>query len=182
MSLRIIFLALFMALFSFSALGQSTLPPNPNEATGADKAAPNSKSGFDADSAAEEMHVRRAIRLAEKDHLENLDRAREAAKISAELKTTFASARVLGVPDLKKLERLEKLTRRIRSEAGGSDSEVTLDEVPKDLESALTRLADVSDQVRKEVEKTPRQVVSACVIERSNQLLEVIQYARRFSQ
>ena len=47
---------------------------------------------------------------------------------------------------------------------------------------ATTAIADVSDRVRKEVEKTPRQVVSACVIERANQLLEVIQYARRFSQ
>lgn len=171
-----------MALFSFSAFGQSTLPPNPNDAMGADKPAPNSKSVFDAGSAAEEMHVRRAIRTAEKDHLENVDRAREAAKISAELKTTFGSTKVLSLPDRKKLERLEKLTRRIRSEAGGSDSELTLDEVPRDLESALTKIADVSDQVRKEVEKTPRQVVSACVIERANQLLEVIQYARRFSQ
>ncbi|MEP6707928.1 MAG: hypothetical protein ABJC05_10430 [Pyrinomonadaceae bacterium] len=148
----------------------------------ADKAAPSSKSVFDGSSPAEEMVVRRAIRLAEKDHLENLDRAREAAKIGAELKATFASAKALNPPDRKKLEKLEKLTRRIRSEAGGSDSEVTLDAVPRDLESALTRMADVSDQVRKEVEKTPRQVVSACVIERLNQLLEVIQYARTYSQ
>ena len=182
MSLRILLLALFVALFWVSAQGQSTLPPNPNDAMTADKPAPNSKSVFDGSSAAEEMHVRRAIKLAEKDHLENLDRAREAAKISAELKATFATAKVLSLPDRKKLEKLEKLTRRIRSEAGGSDSEVTLDQIPKDLESALTRIADVSDQVRKEVEKTPRQVVSACVIERANQLLEVIQYARRFSQ
>jgi hypothetical protein len=182
MSVRVVLLALFVALFWVSALGQSTLPPNPNEAMGADKPAPNSKSVFDSGSAAEEMHVRRAIRLAEKDHLENLDRAREAAKISAELKTTFITAKVLSPADRKKLDKIEKLMRRIRSEAGGSDSEVTLDQVPKDLESALTRIADVSDQVRKEVEKTPRQVISACVIERANQLLEVIQYARRFSQ
>jgi len=182
MSLRVLLLVLFTALFWISALGQSTLPPNPNEAMTADKAPPNSKSVFDGSSPAEEMHVRRAIKLAEKDHLENLDRAREAAKISADLKTTFATTKALSPPDFKKLEKLEKLTRRIRSEAGGSDSETTLDQIPKNLESALTRIADVSDQVRKEVEKTPRQVVSACVIERVNQLLEVIQYARRFSQ
>jgi hypothetical protein len=182
MSLRILLLALFTALFWVSAMGQSSLPPNPNEAMGADKPSPNSKSVFDGSSPAEEMHMRRAIKLAEKDHLENLGRAREAAKISAELKTTFATARVLSTADQKKLEKLEKLTRRIRSEAGGSDSEVTLDQIPRDLESALGTIADVSDQMRKEVEKTPRQVVSACVIERVNQLLQVIQYARRFSQ
>jgi hypothetical protein len=182
MSLRVLLLTMFVSLFWVSAQGQSTLPPNPNEAMGADKPAPNSRSVFDGSSPADEMHVRRAIKLAEKEHLENLDRAREAAKISAELKTTFATAKALTLPDFKKLEKLEKLTRRIRSEAGGSDSELPLDQVPQDLESALTTMADVSDQVRKEVEKTPRQVISACVIERVNQLIEVIQYARRFSQ
>jgi hypothetical protein len=70
----------------------------------------------------------------------------------------------------------------VRSEAGGSDSEVTLDRVPVDLESAILRLADASEELRKEVEKTPRKVVSTCVIERANQILEILHYARRFLQ
>lgn len=178
---RILLLAFSIALFSPSALGQTTPLPNPNEAVSADKATPNSKSVFDG-APAEEMYSRRAIKLAEKEHQENLERAREAAKLSAQLKDTFLSTRDLSLPDRKRLERLEKLTRKVRSEAGGSDSEIILDHVPRDLESALARLAEVSDQMRKEVEKTPRQVVSASVIERANELLEIIQYARRFIQ
>lgn len=181
LSQRILLLAFFSAVYSFPVLGQSTRPVNPNEAVSADKSAPNSKSVFDG-LPFEEMHVRRAIKLAEKQHRENLDKAREAAKLSAHLKETFVSAKVFVLPDRKKLERIEKLTRRVRSEAGGSDCEMALEQFPKDLEAALTRLTDLSEQMRKEVEKTPRQVVSAAVIERANRLLEVIQYTRSFSQ
>src|SRR6185436_11205415 len=99
------------------------------------------------------------------------------AKLSAELKDAMARANGLGPEDKKKLEKVEKLTRKVRSEAGGSDSEVTLEKYPVDLKSAFVRLADVSEEMRKEVEKTPRQVVSASVIDRANQILEIIEYA-----
>jgi len=177
----ILFLTSVCAICSVPVFGQSAPPVNPNEAMSADKSSPNSKSVFYG-SPSEEMHVRLTIKLAEKQHLENLDRAREAAKLSAHLKETFVSAKVFVLPDRKKLERVEKLTRRVRNEAGGSDCEMALEEFPKDLETALTRLAELSEQMRKEVEKTPRQVVSTAVIERANRLLEVIQYTRRFSQ
>jgi len=128
------------------------------------------------------MRAKRMLRLAEKEHRENLERARDVARLCAELKDTLATAHGLGPADKKKLEKVEKLTRRVRSEAGGSDSEVTLDKYPVDLESAFARLADVSEEMRKEVEKTPRQVVSASVIDRANQLLEIIHYARKWAQ
>jgi hypothetical protein len=176
----LLFLALLATLLSASAFGQTPLP-GPPDGMGADHAAPNSKSIFNG-LPGEEMRAKRVLKLAEKEHLENLERAREAAKLSGELKDALAAAKGLGAADRKKLEKVEKLTRRVRSEAGGSDSEVTLEKYPVDLESALRRLADVSDEMRKEVEKTPRQVVSASVIDRANQILEIIQYARKWSQ
>jgi len=177
---RILFLALFMTMLSASAAGQSQLP-TPPEAVNAEKSSPNSKSIFDG-LPGEEMRAKRTLRLAEKEHQENLERARDVAKLSAELKDTFAAVRNLGPGEKKKLEKVEKLTRRVRSEAGGSDNEVTLDKYPVDLESALGRLADVSAEMRKEVEKTPRQVVSTSVIDRANQILEIVQYARKWAQ
>lgn len=184
----ILFLALATVICAIPVFGQTrsgtaneTRPPNPNEAVSAEKSSPNNKSDFDGPPLME-MHVRQIIKAAEKEHLENMDRAREAAKISAHLKDTFVSAKEFALPDRKKLERVEKLTKRVRSEAGGSDSEMPLEEFPKDLGAALARMADLSEQMRKEVEKTPRKVVSAAVIENANRLLEVIQYTRRFSQ
>ncbi|HEX8919844.1 MAG TPA: hypothetical protein VF766_00105, partial [Pyrinomonadaceae bacterium] len=79
-------------------------------------------------------------------------------------------------------ERLEKLTRKIRSEAGGSDGEVTIENMPSQIEPALTRLTEICDKLRQVVEKTPRQVISAAVIERANELLEIIRYVRIFTR
>ena len=180
LSQDILSLAFVLAVCSVSLCAQ-TRPVNTNDAMSADKPSRSGKSSFE-NQPLEEMHVRRTIRLAEKEHLENLERAREAARLSANLKETFVSTKVFDVSNRKKLEKVEKLTRRVRSEAGGSDSEASLERAPRDMEEALNRLVDLSEQLRKEVEKTPRQVVSAAVIKGSNHLLEVIEYMRRFSQ
>lgn len=126
-----------------------------------------------------EMRARRDIKAAEKEHQENLDRAQQAAQLSDELRDAYRQNKSLGREDLKKLERLEKITRRIRSEAGGSDDrDNSLEKVPTQMETALSRLAEVSEVMRKGVEKTPRQVISAPVIERANELLDIIAYIR----
>ncbi|HUQ30832.1 MAG TPA: hypothetical protein VM095_01875, partial [Pyrinomonadaceae bacterium] len=148
---------------------------------GAEKNSRNRDSGILVGTPEEEMLARRDVRAAEKDHQENLERAREAAQLSTEIRDSFLHNKAFSRVEEKKLERLEKLTRKIRSEAGGSDGEVTLDDVPTQMEPAVTRLAEISDKMRKVVEKTPRQVISAAAIERANELLEIIRYIRRFT-
>jgi len=125
-----------------------------------------------------EMRARLEIQRAEKMRRENLDRAREVAQLGIELREAYTKNKSLDRPEIKKLERLEKLVRRIRSEAGGSDDDETLEDQPRELDGALTRIADYSVELRKGVEKTPRLVVSASVIERANQLLELINFVR----
>lgn len=124
------------------------------------------------------MRARLEIRIAEKERQENLDRAREAAQLGEEIKQAFSRNKMLGAADLKKLERLEKLARRIRSRAGGSDDDEPLENIPASLEPAMERLANTSDSLCKGVEKTPRMVISASVIERANELIEIIRFIR----
>jgi len=127
-----------------------------------------------------EMRARRDIKAAEKEHQENMDRAREAAQISVELRDAYTHYKTLGRAEFKKLDRLEKITRHIRSDAGGSDDrDTTMEKTPTQLEAALSRLAEVSEEIRKGVEKTPRQVISAPVIEHSNELLDIIAFIRK---
>ena len=174
-------LAFVFAICSISLCGQVRPAPN-NDGMSADKSAPpSSKTAFE-NEPLEEMHVRRSLKLAEKQHLEHVGRASEAAKLSANLKQTYLTTKALDGSHRKTLEKVEKLTRRVRSEAGGSDAEAPLEHAPRDLDDALSRLADLSEQMSKEVEKTPRQVVSTAVIEYSNRLLEIIEYTRRFTQ
>jgi hypothetical protein len=126
----------------------------------------------------EEIRVKRAIKLAENEYRENLERAREVAQIGAQLRDTYQQKKILGRDENKKLERMEKLAKRIRSEAGGSGEEAPPDPSPVELEKALARLAELSESLQKSLEKTPRQVVSAAVIEQVNVILELIKFAR----
>ena len=119
--------------------------------------------------------------MAEKDHQENLDRAREIGEIGKYLKESFKGASALDRDCLKKIERLEKLTKKVRSEAGGEDEEVNIPQ-PADLASAITQIAEASETLSKDVQNTPRRVVSASVIGHANVLLELIKIARTIAR
>ncbi|HEU4770437.1 MAG TPA: hypothetical protein VFS77_23925 [Pyrinomonadaceae bacterium] len=125
-----------------------------------------------------EMRAKQAIKFAEKGHQENLDRAKEISDIGKELKAAVTDATLLDRNSYKKLERLEKLTRKVRGEAGGEDQEVTLPNQPSDVPSAVKQIADAAESLSKDVKNTPRQVVSASVISNANVLLELIKVVR----
>jgi hypothetical protein len=130
----------------------------------------------------EEMRAKHAIKVAEKEHEENLDRAREIGQIGKELQQCAKNTANLDRDFLKKVERLEKLTRKIRGEAGGEDEEVKLPKQPTDVTSAISQLADASETLSKDVRNTPRQVVSASVINNANVLLELIKIVRGYTR
>jgi hypothetical protein len=169
----LLFLIALVALTAFSgaAQAQTTRPQSSNDQAERD---------YDTmlGSPAREMRARLEIERAEKLRRENLERAREVAQLGTELQDSFTSHKTLEHTELKKLERMEKLTRRIRSEAGGSDDEEPLKDAPSGLDVALTRIAELSGGLRKGVEKTPRLVISASVIEQANELLELISFVR----
>jgi hypothetical protein len=176
---RALFCSLLLTL-SYGVGGAQTRPPQ-SPIAGADRSGSGSESTM-LGSPENEMLARRDIKAAEKDRQENLERAREAAQLGAEIHTAFTKNQTLNRTEIKKLDRLEKLTRRIREEAGGSDGDVTIENPPRQLEAALQKTAELSEELHKEVVKTPRQVISASVIERTNELLEILRYVRSFTR
>jgi hypothetical protein len=130
----------------------------------------------------EEMKAKRAIKIAEKDHEENLKRAREIADLGKELSDSLKNKSVVDRDALKKVERLEKLTKKVRGEAGGEDEEVEIPNRPADLPATLAKIAEASESLSKNVIDTPRQVVSASVIDKANVLLELIKMVRNFAR
>ena len=130
----------------------------------------------------EELNAKRAIKLAEKEHQENLDRAREIGQLGKELRDSLKNKTSIDRECLKRVERLEKLTKKVRGEAGGKDEEVNIANRPTDVASATMQIAEVSESLSKDVQNTPRQVVSASVIGRANVLLELIKMLRAFSR
>lgn len=123
--------------------------------------------------------IRRAeIKHEEESHREMLERADEAALIGEQLLNSFQKNKALVRDDFKKLERMEKLARKIRGGTGGSDDDAPLENAPQQMDKALTRLVEVSDQLNKSVQKTSRLVISAAVINSSNELIELIKHIR----
>jgi len=130
----------------------------------------------------EELRAKRAIKIAEKDHEDNLKRAKEIAQLGKELNDSLKDKSALDRDSLKKVERLEKLTKKIRGEAGGEDEEVEIPNRPSDLPATLAQIAEASESLSKKVQDTPRQVISASVIGKANVLLELIKMVRNFAR
>jgi|SRR6266496_6636962 len=168
-------------LFAPVIAGQSTPQrPPPSDPMPVDKGA-KSDDGPPLTTLEEELRAKRAIKVAEKEHQANLDRAREISQLGKELQEALKKRNGLDQDDNKKLDRLEKLTKKVRGEAGGGENEVKIENRPADLPSTAGRIVEVSDCLSKNVQGTPRQVVSAAVIDNANVLLELIRMMRTFS-
>jgi hypothetical protein len=128
-------------------------------------------------SPAAEMKAKMEARYLEKLHEENLGRARELARLGVELKSSFQASSQLSAEDRKKVERMEKLTKKIRNDAGGSDSDID-PLIPANLGDAIDQIQKASSDLNKQVATTPRLVVSASVIDQTNQLLQLVKYVR----
>ena len=145
---------------------------------GAEKGSPQ-EDGSPLTTFEEELRAKRAIKLAEKEHEQNLGRAREISDLAKQLEDSAKKQPLaLDREALKKIDRIEKLTKKIRGEAGGEDGEITIPDKPTDLQGAVVKITHVADSLSKNVQNTPRQVVSASVIDSANVLLELIKFVR----
>ena len=173
-----IFAAVVVAALSFGAQAQSK-PPKPEDPfpTPEPQRRPRPLG-----SPEEEMLRAAEIRHEEESHKEMVERADEAAQLGDDILTSFKRNNSLTREDLKKLERLEKLARKIRGGAGGSDDDKQLRDPPGKIEGAVSRLAELTCDLKKSVLKTSRLVISAGVIERSNEMIELIRHIRSIKQ
>ena len=126
----------------------------------------------------EELKAKRAIKFAEKEYQENLDRARDLSVLGAELVASFKQKHTLDQEDINKLDKVEKLTKRIRNAAGGSEDDTEIEKPPTDMAAAVKMLGELSHSLKEKVEKTPKHVISAAVIDQANALLELIRIVR----
>jgi hypothetical protein len=126
----------------------------------------------------EEMRAKRAIRTAEKEYQNNLDRARDLSVLGASIVASYKQKNGLDREDVRNLERVEKLAKGIRSAAGGCEDDVDLEKPPRDLTTAMNMLGELSKSLKEKVEKTPKHVISAAVIDEANVLLELIRIVR----
>ncbi len=131
---------------------------------------------------AREVMERSIIARSVADHRENIERAEENARLGAQLRARFANNHPFGREEIRQLERMESLSRRIRSASGGSSVSISLENEPREMADAIAQLAERSDRLKEAVERTPRRVISMTIIEQVNELLAVINRVRAFAR
>ena len=171
--------AAFIFALASGCFGQSSSQekPNPGES-------PINPGKKDSDtrfgSPENEMRSKLIIKEEKKRYEENLGRAREVSELATQLSNNYESKKSFNPEDSKRMERLEKLTKRIRNEAGGSDSEPDPDlkDICVTTLDTVKHLAEMAEELHKMVDKTPRNVISAAVIDQANRVIGVTQHLR----
>jgi len=167
-------MALILALVALNTTGASA------QVAGADQPGPRAQRASDFGRPEEEMLRRAEIRREEETHKDMVERADEAAQIGDDLLASYKKNNTLTRDDQKRLERLEKLARKIRGSAGGSDDKEELTDPPGKIEGAVTRLVKLTGDLKESVSKTSRLVISGNVIRHSNEMIELIRHIRTF--
>src|ERR1700754_5184308 len=146
------------ALLLSTSIAAAQTTPRPPSADPPPRGDQSPMGGFE-----DEIRAKRAIKMAEKDHEENLERAKEIADLGKYLQTNLKDKTAIDRESAKKLDRLEKLTKKIRNESGGEEEEVKIVDRPTDITGAVKQIAESAESLSKAVQDTPRQVVSASV-------------------
>lgn len=130
-----------------------------------------------------EMRQRSYFERLNAEHKLNIKRASEGAALASDLLRAFNRNRALSANDLENLEKLEKIARRIRGYAGGSDDDRGSDSAaPVALGESLSQIADLTSVLQQEVARTARQVVSAKLIADANRVIFLVRQARNFTR
>ncbi|MEP6924631.1 MAG: hypothetical protein ABI954_09205 [Pyrinomonadaceae bacterium] len=130
-----------------------------------------------------ETRERWRMEMEEKEHRELLDRSDKAAHLSDELSKSFGQNNRFMATDMAKLNDLEKLVKKIRKNLGGNDDkDTTDDEKPTTLLDAFAKLSETGAALNEELKKCTRHEISADSIDKSNEMLDLIELIRNFAQ
>ncbi|HYW73239.1 MAG TPA: hypothetical protein VE961_19620 [Pyrinomonadaceae bacterium] len=180
--MRLILLLVLIIAFAAAAYAQSAQAkpnPAPSDPTLKDSSKDGSKDDTRFGSPEAEMRSKLEIKEEKKKYDEHVARAKEVSELASKMWESYQEHKAFSTDDQKRCERLEKLTKRIRNDAGGENkNDYDLKDVPAGVDSTVKKISEMADELQKLVENTPRNVVSAAVIDQANQLLGLIQLVR----
>ncbi len=134
-----------------------------------------------------ESLMKQRIQKEKEEHDELLQRGEEALKLSEEIEKSVTQTNKVTSADREKLDRLEKIVKKIRKDLGGDDddnaeSNKLIDDADKDkpstIVSAINKLQSTATKLFDELKKTTRFSISAVAIQSSNSLLKIVKFIR----
>jgi seryl-tRNA synthetase len=119
------------------------------------------------------------IKRAEKEYQQLLERGEEAAKLGEEISKMLENGQRFTAADKKKLDRLEKLVKRIRTDLGGRDEDKDSEnDKPLNFAGVIKNIQEDTANLLSEIKKIGRHTVSVVAIENSNSVLKLIRFLR----
>jgi len=169
-----------LLLAALAAAAQSTAPPPKSPTALPPPADYPSRSEQERSNMPEDMRIRMEIARADAEYKKTLDEADKLSTLSIEVARVFHDTGKLDGEDLKKVGTIEKLAKRILSQAGGDEvAERSPDLQHKPLNEALEQMSTAADKVQKCIKEQTRFVVSATVISNANEIIHLAQHIRR---
>ncbi|MDH3492480.1 MAG: hypothetical protein OEM82_02940 [Acidobacteriota bacterium] len=104
-------------------------------------------------------------------------RTEEIAKLTNEIKTSYDENRSLSDDDREKLERVEGLVKKVRSDLKASDDDEE-ESLPENANDAVTALQKSATDLLEEIKKTTRHTVSLVAIKSSSTVMKIVKFLR----
>ena len=141
---------------------------------------PDPTKGMDLPDTIRENLAKSRLKAEEEEYKELIKKSEEAAKISEELTETYKESQKFSSDDAKKIDRLEKVVKKIRQELGAEDDSDAETDVskPSSLMTTLATIQDKTADLLSELKKTSRYSVSVVAIESSNTLLKLVRFIK----
>jgi hypothetical protein len=128
-----------------------------------------------------ETLAKQKIKSEEKEYQELVKRGEEAAKLGEELNNSLENNQSFTAEDVKKIERLEKLVKKIRNDLGAEDDSeknALQNERSQSLQVIVKNIKEDAANLLSEIKKIGRHSISVIAIESSNTLLKLVRFLR----
>jgi hypothetical protein len=167
----------FLLLSAAGAAAQSTgVFPKGVDRPRADDPAP--KRGDQDHAFPEDMRIRMAIERADIEYRKAIEDADKLSDMSAEVAKNYRDHGGLNADELKKVSAIEKLAKRILSQAGGDEVDDKEKGAQHSLPEAIEQMSAAAANIQKSMKAQTRFVVSATVIASSNEVINLAQFIR----
>lgn len=125
----------------------------------------------------QESLTRARIAAAEQEYRKIKQIAGELTLLAKDLYRTNQGQTELASDNKKKLDKIEKLAKKVRSEEGGSDEDLV--DKPADLDSALKQLELAAIDVDAEIKDLSRYGISARLIGKVNEIISLAKFIKK---
>lgn len=125
-----------------------------------------------------ERMIELCIQDTKKDFDEMVERTERVAKLTNEIKLSFAENNELSKDDREKLGEVEDLLSKIRKEMRADDEEDDKEKRPKSVVEAINLLQENTTKLVGEIKKTTRHTISAVAIQSSGTVMKLVKWLR----